>query len=169
LDEPGLQSYFILIERIGMKTLFKCLIIILPLFTFACKNDVETFAFHKDYKIEIPSNNYIVIKLRGFFPGNYLVVDMNTNTLRVYSPYKDKGLIFERTLSCIEIDSINEIFKSKEYYDLPNRNLEVVLDGEKLEVTSVINKTYKHLFYVIPENKLVIRIIDLYHEMNFRP
>jgi hypothetical protein len=118
--------------------------------------------FYNSYRVEVPRDNYIVIGMRGFAPGNYLVLDMNKNELRIYSPDKKVGWILQNKLTSNEADSIMAIFESPEYMNLPERNMKTGADAEEIEITSVINGSEKHIHHVRPENKIIRRIIDIY-------
>jgi HEAT repeat protein len=120
--------------------------------------------FYDSYRAKVPLDNYIVIGMRGFAPGNYLVLDMNKNQLRIYSPNKKVGWILQNKLTNSAADSIMAIFKSPEYMDLPERNMTTGADAEEIEITSVFDGKEKHIHHVRSENKTIRRIIDIYKE-----
>ena len=131
--------------------------------------DIGSHTFYKTYTIDVPGDNYIIIGMRGLVPGNYLVLDLNTNELRIFSPYENKGLLLKRKLTNYEISSILAIFESGEYQDLPERNMKTGADAQEIEITSIIDKRRKHIRHIMPENRTIKHIINMYRELNDVP
>ncbi|MCK4423586.1 MAG: hypothetical protein KAV18_05905 [Candidatus Omnitrophica bacterium] len=136
-----------------------------PLYIFA-ENNVNTHTFYKTYSINIPDDNYIIISMRSFGPNNYLLLDMTTNEINIYSPYEDKGFLSQRKLTTEESFLILSIFKSEEYMNIPEKNSKIALDATEIEITSIIDKRKKHIHHIIPDNKIIKEIINLYNELN---
>lgn len=132
----------------------------------SAKNNINKHTFYNTYTINVPDDNYIVISMRSFGPDNYLLLDMNINEISIYSPYEDKGLLSQRKLTTEESASIFSIFKLEEYMNIPERNSEVAFDATEIEITSVINKRKKHIHHIIPDNKIIKDIINLYNQLN---
>ena len=133
------------------------------------KNNTNTHIFYKTYKINVPNDNYIIISMRGFAPNNILVLDMNANDMRIYSPYEYNGLLLQRKLTKGEINSILAIFESKEYINVPERNNKVALDAEEIDITSIIKGRKKHIHHIMPDTRIIRRIIRLYNRLNVVP
>ncbi len=133
------------------------------------QKDKGSLTFYKTYKIEVPVDNYIIISMRGMGPGNYLVLDLNTNELRIYSPYENSGLLLKRKLTSFEIDLILSIFESREYYNVPEKNMKTGADAQEIEITSSINKRNKQNRHIIPDNRTLKHIINIYRELNDVP
>ena len=130
-----MQYRMILTKRLIMKLLKgamrKTTIFILGLlislqFTFplhaSTQNTSNTHEFYKNYTVNIPDDNYIIISMRSFAPNKYLLLDININEIRIYSPYENVGLLSKRNLTKKEIAEILEIFTTKEYIEVPLRN-----------------------------------------------
>lgn len=128
--------------------------------------NTSKYTFYKTYTINIPIDNYVIIGLRGFGPNNYLVLDLNYKNIRIYSPYESKGLLLNRELKKAEIDEIFEIFESEEYMKLPETNNKAALDAEEVDIKSIINKRKKHIHYIMPDDRIIRRIIRLYNGLN---
>ena len=150
------------------------IVIAIAMLNLACQDiesnsDNGTHTFYKNYSVSLPADNYIVISMRAFVQNNYLVLDMNANNLRIYSPYESKGLLFHRELSNAEVVSILEIFDSKEYLAIPGMNVKTAMDAEEIDIQSVIKNREKHIYHIMPDDKIIRRIIDLYNRFNIIP
>ena len=133
----------------------------------SAKNNINTHTFYNTYTINVPDDNYIIISMRSFGPDNYLLLDMITNEISIYSPYEDKGLLSQRKLTTEETFSILSIFKLEEYMNIPEKNSKIAFDATEIEITSMIDKRKKHIHHIIPNNKIIKDIINLYNELNF--
>ena len=130
------------------------------------ESDMSTHTFYETYTINVPYDNYVIIGMRSFGPNNYILLNMNSNEILIYSPYEDEGLLFQRKLSEKEIFSIFTIFQSEEYINIPEKNDKIAFDATEIDITSSIKKVKKHMHHVIPDNKIVKEIIDLYNKLN---
>ncbi len=130
------------------------------------KNNINTHTFYKAYTINVPNDNYIIISMRSFGPDNYLLLDMKANEIFIYSPYKEKGLLLKRKLTKEESFSILAIFESKEYMNISERNSKVARDATEIKITSTIKKREKRIHHIMPDNKIIKDIINLYNELN---
>jgi len=86
-----------------MKYTLKYIFLAIIMLTSSCqeaseKNNISSYTFYKTYTINVATDNFIIISMRGFGPNNYLVLDLNANSLRIYSPYEEKGLLLRRKL-----------------------------------------------------------------------
>lgn len=133
------------------------------------QKDKGSHTFYKTYEIDVPCDNYIIIGMRGFGPDNYLVLDMNANKLRIYSPYENTGLMLTRNLTNFEVDLILMIFESKEYERVPEENMTMAFDAQEIEITSMINKGKKHIHHILPDSRTLKHIINIYRELNDVP
>lgn len=129
----------------------------------------SSHTFYKNYEIDVPDDNYIIMGMRGMVPGNNLVLDLNINELRIYSSYEKSSLVLTRNLSSVEADLILSIFESKEYESVPERNMKVALDAQEIEITSVIYKREKHIHHILPDDRTLKHIINIYHELDSVP
>jgi len=53
----------------------------------------------------------------------------------------------------------------------PETNVKAVLyaDAEEIDIKSTIKKQKKHIHHIIPDNKIIRRIINLYNGLNLIP
>jgi hypothetical protein len=133
------------------------------------QKNVGSHTFYKTYKIDVPGDNYIIIGMRGFGPGNYLVLNLNTNELRVYSPYINDGSLLKRKLTSFETELILMIFESEEYENLPEENMKSAFDAQEIEITSIINHEKKHIHHILPDDRTIKHIINIYNELDYVP
>ena len=120
---------------------------------------------YRDLGLVIPDDNYVVIDSRSFAPSPIAILDLNVRELRVYSPYQHRELLSRRVLTEEEIAELLTVFKSDDYRNLPANTEKVGFDLVEVAITSGIEGIENHIWHVLPEHPVVLRILDLHQKL----
>jgi len=126
--------------------------------------------FYAASEPEFPPNNYIVIFMQHFSACNFVLIDLEQGSVKNYSPYENVGLRNEDSLSKEDKNKIEDILHSAHFHDIESEHqvemIEGVDDGEWIYFFSKIDGQIKKFTHAFPEDKLVLRIIEIYHKLN---